>query len=275
MKSFLKLVNFELNRFFKLYFILMGLTIVSQIVGAFIVAIVYMNDAERIIYERQISSSQYIEEYGVFSFFNYFNSGWFLMPIIFCIALLILYVFFIWYRDWLGKNTFIYRLLMLPANRVNIYFAKLTTIMMLVFGLVGLQLLMLPVEVKIIKSLVSEDFQTSFSFNEIHHLPILSWLYPVRFTEFVMMYGIGLILVAVIFTAILFERSYRLKGIFFAIVYGILSFCVFMVPLLLNSFYTNYFYPNELLVLQLVATIIVLGSAIWIANHLLKHKIRV
>ena len=35
-----------------------------------------------------------------------------------------IYVFFIWYRDWLGKYTFAYRLLMLPTTRINIYFAK-------------------------------------------------------------------------------------------------------------------------------------------------------
>lgn len=274
MKCYVKLVNFELNRFFNLYLIVMGLTIVCQMAGAVIISKGYMKRAVQVMYEKQIQSTQYIKEYGAFNFHNYFNSPWFLMPIFFCITLLVLYVFFIWYREWFGKNTFIYRLLMLPTNRVNIYSAKLTTIMMLVLGLVALQLFLLTVEIRVIKSIVSEDFRTSFSFHG-QNLPVLAWLYPMTFTDFLLSYGLGLIFVAIIFTAILFERSYRIKGIFFAIAYGILSFGVVILPITLNAFFTNYFYTNELIVMQLAMGVIVLGSAFWLANHLLKHKIRV
>ena len=45
-------------------------------------------------------------------------------PIALCVVVLIIYVFFIWYRDWLGKNTFIYRLLMLPTARIQCLFSK-------------------------------------------------------------------------------------------------------------------------------------------------------
>jgi len=275
MKNYLKLVNFELSRFFKLYLILIGLTIICQFIGAIIVSKVYMNNADRVIYENQIPMSQYIERYGTFSFDRFVNSGWFVMPIVFCIAMLMIYVFFIWYRDWFGKNTFIYRLLMLPTERVNIYFAKLTAIMLLVLGLITLQILLMPIEIQIINSIVPANFQSYFPFNEIYNLQILDLLYPNTFTEFILIYGIGLIFVAVIFTAILFERSFRLKGIIFAIVYGMISFGVFIAPLLLEGNYTGYFYPLEIFVMLLVTSIIVLGSAIWIANYLLKHKIRV
>ena len=84
-----------------------------------------------------------------------------------------------------------------------------------------------------------------------------------------------LIFVAILFTAILFERSYGLKGIFYSIIYGLLSFGFFIVPLVLNGIYSNYFYTLEIFFMELVTSIIVLGSAIWIANYLLKHKIRV
>jgi len=137
MKNYLQLVNFEINRFFKLYLILIGLTIVSQLSGAMIVSKIYMKNAKQMMAKRQFSMNQYIEEYGTFSFGQFTYSEWFLLPIFFCIAILIIYVFFIWYRDWFGKNTFIYRLLMLPLERITIYFAKLTTIMLLVLGLIA------------------------------------------------------------------------------------------------------------------------------------------
>jgi len=276
MKNYLKLVNFEISRFFKLYLILIGLTFVCQFIGAIIVSKGYMNRADQVMYENQLSVSQYIKEYGTFSFQQFVFSEWFVMPIFFCIAMLMIYVFFIWYRDWFGKNTFIYRLLMLPTERINIYFAKLTTIMLLVLGLIALQLLSISIEIQIANSIVPVDFRTHFPFfDEIYNLAIWGWLYPNTFIEFILIYGVGLIFVAVLFTAILFERSYGLKGIFFSIIYGLLSFGFFIVPLVLNSIYSNYFYTLEIFLMELVTSIIVLGSAIWIANYLLKHKIRV
>ena len=101
---------------------------------------------------------EFIEHYGKMSFLNFSQSAWFLGPIAVCGVTLIIYVFFIWYRDWFGKNTFSYRLLMLPTARINVYLAKATTILLYVLGLVALQLLLLPIEVKY----YSGWFQVSF-----------------------------------------------------------------------------------------------------------------
>jgi len=275
MKRFLKLLNFEVNRFFKLYLTLIGLIIVSQFIGAIVVSKGYMNSADQVMYKNQLSMSQYIKEYGLFSFDRFVWSEWFLLPIFFSIAMLMIYVFFIWYRDWFGKNTFIYRLLMLPTERITIYFSKLTTIMLLVLGLVTLQILLIPIEKQIVNSIIPTDLQSQFSFYDNYSFEMWYWLYPNTLTEFILIYGVGLIFVAVLFTAILIERSYGLKGIFFAIIYGVFSFGVFIAPLLLNGFSSGYFYSLEVFLMELVISIIVLVSAIWIANHLLKYKIRV
>ncbi|MEY9973512.1 hypothetical protein ABH966_003912 [Lysinibacillus sp. RC46] len=275
MKNFFKLLNFEVNRIFKLYLTLIGLIIVSQFIGAIVVSKVYMNDADQVMYKNQLSMSQYIKEYGVSPFHRFIESGWFMMPIFFSIAMLMIYVFFIWYRDWFGKNTFIYRLLMLPTERISIYLAKLTTVMLLVLGLVTLQILLIPIEIQIFNSIIPTDLQSHFSFYDIYSLRMWGWLYPKTLTEFILIYGVGLIFVTVLFTAILIERSYGLKGIFFAIIYGMLSFGVLFVPILVNEFDSGYFYALEVFLMELVMSVIVLSSAIWIANHLLKYKIRV
>ncbi|WP_342532821.1 hypothetical protein MHB40_15180 [Lysinibacillus sp. FSL K6-0057] len=275
MKNYLKLVNFEVNRFFKLYLILIGLTILSQLIGAWIISQTYMKNAKQMMAEKQLSMNQYKEQYGTFSFDQFTDSEWFLLPIFFCIAMLMIYVFFIWYRDWFGKNTFIYRLLMLPTERMVIYFAKLTTIMLLVLGLIALQIVLILMEKQIVNSMIPIDFQSNFSIYSSSTLNMWRWLYPTTFTEFILVYAVGLLFVAVIFTAILIERSYGLKGIFGAIFYGLLSLVVFYAPIFFVNFYTNYFYPLEIFLMVVVASMIVLGSAIWIANHLLKYKIRV
>ncbi len=275
MKSYLKLVHFEVNRFFKFYLILIGLTALSQLIGAIIISQGYMKNAKQVMAEQQFSMNQYIEKYGTFSFYHFKQSEWFLLPIFLCITMLMIYVFFIWYRDWFGKNTFIYRLLMLPTERITIYFAKLTAIMLLVLGLIALQIVFILLEKQIVNSVIPIDFQSNFSIYDENGLEMWSWLYPNTFSDFILIYAVGLLLVTVVFTAILIERSYGFKGILGAILYGLLSLGVFFVPIFLANFYPNYFYPLEIFLLELVACIIVLGSAIWLANHLLKHKIRV
>src|SRR5690625_626041 len=140
MSNYLKLVNFELNRFIKLYMILVGVTIVSQLVGAVLVSRSYLKDVNQAIYEDGMSQSSFIKQFGPFSFNDLGWSLWFIAPIALSIVVLLIYVFFIWYSDWFAKNTFIYRLLKLPTARFNLYLAYSNTIFFIFFGFVSLVL---------------------------------------------------------------------------------------------------------------------------------------
>ena len=187
-----------------------------------------------------------------------------------------IYVFFIWYRDWFGKNTFSYRLLMLPTARIHVYLAKATAILIYVLGLVALQLLLFPVESQVLQWMVPSEFRTDLSVNQITSLHDLRILFPNTSIEFVLYYGGGMVAVFLVFTAILFERSFRIKGIIFGFLYCAASLLVFFAPLLVNEFMlNNYFYPMELFFLELVAGLLVLACAIWIGHFLLRNKIRV
>lgn len=276
MKRYLKLVNFEVNRFLKLYLVLLGITILSQIIGVIVESRAYLNRANEVIYKDLMPKDQFIEQYGTMSFFNITHSPWFMGPVLACGVVLIIYVFFIWYRDWFGKNTFSYRLLMLPTARITIYFAKATTILLFVLGLVALQLLLLPVEIQVLHWMVPSEFRTDFSIYEITNFKNLSKLFPNTFIEFVLYYARGITAVFIVFTVILFERSFRIKGIIYGILYCAASLLIFFAPLLVNAFMlNNYLYPMEQFFLELVAGLVVLACAIWIGHFLLKNKIRV
>ncbi len=276
MSRYLKLVHFEFQRFAKLYLVLIGMTIVLQLTGIIVVSRKYMSDANQLIYKELMPKSQFIEQFGEMSFNKLFQSLWFVGPIMLCIAVLIIYVFFIWYRDWLGKNTFVYRLLMLPTARSNVYLAKATTIFLLVFGLVALQIVLYPVESQVLQWVVPDEFRMDLSLNEIAKLSYLYVLFPDSFIEFVLHYGIGMIAVFVVFTAILFERAYRFIGIFYGVVYSGVSFLIFIAPLLIDGFLLNgYFYPIEIFLLMIVSGLIVLAGAILLGNYLINHKVRV
>jgi hypothetical protein len=276
MNRFLKLVHFEWSRFFKIYLVLIGITILFQNIAIITEAKTYLNRANDLIYKELIPKAQFIEEYGTFSFFEVTNSMWFLGPIALCIAALIIYVFFIWYRDWVGKNTFAYRLLMLPTARMNIYLAKATTILLFVLGLVALQLLLFPVEGLVIQWMVPTEFRSDLSVYEITKLNYLNLFFPSTFLEFVIYYGAGMIAVLTIFNAILFERSFRLKGIFYGILYCAAALFIFLIPILVDAYMIqDYFYPIELFIMEVIVSLLLLAGTLWIGNYLMKNKIRV
>ncbi|WP_010677140.1 hypothetical protein [Bacillus timonensis] len=276
MKRYLKLVDFEFTRFLKLYLVLIGITTVLQLIGVIFESRRYVGRANKMIYEELMSKADFISQFGKMSLVQFSQTVWVLGPIVLCGVTLLIYVFFIWYRDWLGKNTFSYRLLVLPTARLNIYLAKMTTILLFVLGLVAWQLLLLPVERQILQWLVPAEFRMDLRMTEITGAYYMSVIFPRTFSDFILTYGFGLLGICIVFTAILFERSYRLKGIFYGIVYVALSVLVFIAPLLINEFLIgNYFYPNELFYMEVVTSLLTWAGAIWIGNHLINKKIRV
>lgn len=68
MNRYLKLVNFEFIRFLKLYLVLIGLTILSQVIGVIVEAQLYVNRANELIYKEFMPKSEFIESYGPMSF---------------------------------------------------------------------------------------------------------------------------------------------------------------------------------------------------------------
>lgn len=277
MKNYLKLVNFEFNRIAKLFAILLGITFVTQIVGVIVQSRNYLDMANEKIYEEMMSKAQFLESFGQMSFIQIVRSAWFVGPIALCIAGVGFYIFLIWYRDWVGKNTFIYRLLMLPTTRLNIFYAKITNILIMTFGLVAFQLLILPIEMLVMKGIVPNEFRADMGVKEIvTSMPELTIIIPSSVVELILYYGAGLLVVSILFTAILMERSFRWKGIFAGIIYSAVAVVVLISPLLLQEFVLNgFFYPIELLVLEIVMGLIVLAASIWMSGFLLMKKITV
>ncbi len=277
MNRFGKLLNFELKRFVKIYLVLIGITIASQIIGVIAISKSYLKMANEEIYEHGISMTEFIDWNGMMSMVKVIGSIWFMGPIALSVAALIFYIFLIWYRDWFAKNTFIYRLLMIPTSRLNVFLAKATSIMMMVIGLVSVQLLLLPIESRILKMIVPKDFRVDLGVAEIiSHSEYLQIIIPQSFTEFVLYYGLGFMAIMILFTAILFERSYRVKGIFMGIIYSCLAIVVFFLPVFVNeSIAFNLLYPLEILFLEIGMGLIVIAGSILVSGFLLKNSVTV
>jgi len=278
MKNFLKLLNFELNRFMKLFIILLITIAVIQIAGTIILASSYMKRANNAVIQGGMTQHEFIEMYSTFSMMDVIHSLWFMGPIAIGVAALLFYVFFIWYRDWFARNTFIYRLLMLPTSRMNIFFSKATTIMLTVLALVAYQIILLNIEMTITKWIVPKVYRQDLRIVDlVAGSEYLSIVLPRGLAEFVIAYGLGLGFIVVIFTVILFERSYRLKGIIIGLLYAFIAFVLFGLPISLQIllFGNIYLYPMEVLIVQIVMWAIIVGVSLIISRYLLKNKVTV
>lgn len=275
MKNYLKLVNFEINRFMKIYIVLIISTIILQVVGLFFRSQSYLSEADHWIYDNQLPIEEFLGQYGPMSMHKFLNTLWFIGSVALCVVTLLIYVFFIWYRDWLGKNTFIYRLLMLPTNRINIFLSKATSIFIFVLGLIALQLILFPIESLLLTWFVPDELRLDMNLLQIMEYPFMFVLFPKTILEFFINYGIGLIVVFVLFTFVLFERCFRLKGVMIGVVYTALSFVVFISPIFLNILLDHYFYPIELFGFVVFTGLLVITGSILTSYYLLNKKIRV
>ncbi|MEI3604208.1 hypothetical protein SPD48_00770 [Pseudogracilibacillus sp. SE30717A] len=278
MKNFFKLLNFELNRFSKLYFVLLSSIGIIQIIITVLKARAYLTRANNAVLKGGMTQHEFIEMYSKFSMIDVIHSILFAGTLAIGIAAILFYIFFIWYRDWFAKNTFVYRLLTLPTSRMNLFFTKVITIMMSVLGLVTFQLMMLNIEKTIVKWIIPkvyrEDLRIVDMVSASEYLPIIL---PQGIAEFFIAYGLGLGFVVIVFTAILFERSFRLKGIIFGLLYAFISITIFILPITIQLLmYENlYLYPMELLFVQAVTWAVIVAASLLVSRYLLKNKVTV
>lgn len=281
MRAFVKLLNFEINRFSKIYIGLMVLTVAMQLAAVTIGANRWMDSANEAMRVNQWTLEQYHNVTGYIQLnsmmYPTYNGLLYFGSIFLSITVLLIYSCFIWYRDWRGKNTVVYRLLTLPSSRANLYFAKLVTILLFAFGLVALQIILVPLERLIAQSILPAELYRNISvFDYLMYPTVLKVLVPPYFSEFVLYYGLGITGLIVLFTAILMERSYRLKGIGFIVLYLALLTGLASIPYLMGySRYDSYFYPGEILSTCLGLIVIVAGGSLWYSLYLLRKKISV
>lgn len=273
MKNYLKLVNFEFNRFFKVYAVLITITVVVQLSGVIFEGFSYVNFAQEVMQEEMITMNDYAMQYGPLSIYSFIKTGWFLIPIAIAAVTLLIYSLYIWYRDWYGKNTFIYRLLMLPVSRIKIFYAKVTTVFLCVLGLVALQYVLLYLENAILARIVPDSLFMFLPISSLLTYDFLVILYPATFFEFLLYYGAGLLFLFVLFTMILLERSYRLKGIFLAACYGAGAFILLLAPMIIHDGLGGYFFPLELFLIELFLALFIGIVSVLLSQFLLKNKV--
>lgn len=276
MKLFGKQVNFEFMRFLPIYITLLAAVFLIEAAGMIFYAFTVKSDIMESVIKHGLSKEQFLQDNGYVSMVNILPSFIFTLPIIIAVVTIFIYILFIWYRDWLGKNTFIYRLLMLPVKRIQLFFSKGAAILIFVFGLVAYQVAILPALQVILKLIIPVDYRLDLTVQDmIRGFYYLKFLLPENFIDFIINYGFGTAFVILMFTMILIERSYRFRGVIMAAFYGIVTLILVSSPYILQIITKDYFYDNELLWMQFAIAVVLSIMSVFLSNHLLNRKIRV
>lgn len=276
MSDFFKLTHLEVRRF---RYILAGLMVLTAIVQ--LGALVWTVSKElswRETFLLRPENAGFVFPKLTFAWAVGDSEFWFVVSIMASITVLVLYVFFIWYRDWFGRHTFVYRLLMLPTQRRNIYLAKLTAIMLFVFAMLSFQVILLLIENQVFKWIVpSEQYGISRFADAVSANPALDLLLTHRLDQFAFQYAAGIWTVLVLFASILLERSYRRIGILYGILYAAGCAAAVIVPLASLGIDDPgaYLYPGEIVAIVGAIAAILLILSVWLGLRLLKRKISV
>jgi hypothetical protein len=268
---YIKLVLMEINRFRFVLASLFGITAVVQIASLLWTVSREVNKREELAMEQPTMA------------FVPLSSGWavgsiavsIMLSVLLCTFVLLAYALVIWYRDWVGRSAFIYRLLMLPTARRHIYLAKATTVIVLFLAFVSFQFVLLCIHHLIAKLLIpAAMWEPSPIMNVLRSVDASSLLLPHNGQQWLYNYGLGIIAVFVLFTAIMLERCYGRPGILYGVLYAGCCSALIALPIVFQ-YEITLLYPAELIALFIVVCLLVLGLSVWLGMRLIAKKITV
>ena len=272
MKKFISLLSFEMNRFLKFLVPTLLVTAVVQIFLTIFSSLKYNNELEK-----TIAQGEQLEYIPNFSLQDITGNGIYQLSIMLIVLVFVFYSFFIWYREWLGKNTFIYRLLMLPTNRTYLLLTK--SLVFLIGGLLAFsfQFGLYFIELKIAEWLVTDGHYTLLNIHNVQPFYDLvqSLLFPTTLFQFISRYSFAFAALMSLFAGIIIERSFGLKGLIIGASYFIGFFVLYA---LLNSLlYSASFIirPSQEAIIMMVYQFLVIGMSTFISHLLLKNKIKI
>ncbi|WP_396129280.1 hypothetical protein [Exiguobacterium mexicanum] len=267
--NLLKLLGWEVERMTKPYLILITLLVATQFtwLGVFLWS-------ETNMYEemRRTGTPDYVLTFG-----NYIGGVPFILSIGVAVAAMLLYSFWIWYRNFQGRGTFMMRLLLMPQQRMLVFGAKLATMMLMVLGLLSVQWIALKLQyIAFTGWFDSQMIPLSGTFEHaIRSDGALSVMYPASLVNFLIHQVLIVLVILFIFAFVLMERSLWQRTLWAPILAMLILGTLILVPVLTFYFLENRLFMDELMLLILLGLIGWMTAAIWIARRYLTKKLSV
>lgn len=280
MKKFINLLNFEFERFAKFLLPTLAIAAVMQLTSVVRLVFSYNKEAKSIMASGPGTVQSVINDLNTLSMRDLTGSALFNYSLVLLVFVFIFYSFFVWYRDWLGKNTFIYRLLMLPIGRFQIFLSKSLTFLIGGFLVFSVQFGLFFIESALMKQLiVQQEFFVSLNVHDIHPMYdfIFGTIFPNSMIEFLSVYGFSFAALVVLFTAIILERSFGVKGLISGVVYfgAFISAYSFLSGLAYYDFLPFIIKPSQAYLISIAFLFVAVTISMFLSNFLLTRKIKV
>ena len=274
MKKFIRLFDFEMGRFLKFLLPTFLIVAVAQLYSTFSNIIRFNNDVQLAIAQGMDSQSL-----PIFSAHRITESMIFSTSIMGIVLVFVFYSFFIWYREWLGKNAFIYRLLMLPVERIYIFLTKALTFLVGGFLSLAFQFGMYAIVLFISERMVEAERYHAVTIHNIQPAYDLFQhiLFPESGYEFIGVYGFAFAALITLFAAILMERSFNLKGLIAGVFYFAAFFIAYSIVSVINrtDVLPVIITPSQAYFATIAYLFVMITLGTLISRYLLKHKIKV
>ncbi|MCT4782969.1 MULTISPECIES: hypothetical protein [Exiguobacterium] len=267
--NLLKLVGWEVERVTKPYLILISLLVVTQFAW-----LGYFLWSETAFYEemRRTGTPDY-----VLTFSNYIGGTPFILSIGFAVTAMLMYSFWIWYRDFQGRGTFMMRLLMIPQQRMFVFTAKLFTMMLMVLGLFSIQWIVLKIEYIAFTNWfnsqmmpISGSFERAISFDGA-----LAIMFPASLFNFFVHQIVIVLVILFIFTFVLIERSLWQHTIWASVFAGLKLVGILAVPIIGYFFIEKRLIYDETLLFIGGVLVSMFFMTVWMIRHYLTKKLNV
>ncbi|WP_214754250.1 hypothetical protein [Exiguobacterium sp. s16] len=267
--NLLKLIGWEVERMTKPYLILITLLVVVQFgwLGFFLWS-------ETNMYEeiRRTGTPDYI-----LTFANYLGGMAFILSIGVAVTAMIFFSFWIWYRDFQGRGTFMMRLLLMPQQRMLVFGAKLTTMMLMILGLFSVQWIALKLQYIAFSSWFdSQMIPMRGSFEQaIGYDGALSIMYPASIVNFIIHQVLIVIIILFVFTFVLIERSLWQRTMWSSIIAMLMLGTLIVVPMTALFFLENRLFMDEMMLVIGLGLMAWMMAAVWISRRYLMKKLSV
>lgn len=275
MSRILTLYDIEFKRIKKIYFTILGLLTISNLIWFVYNLHSVAKQVQEILNIRggigllKSEESYMIIKNGSLIYSLYILSLFFMvLALIWCLY----YTLLIWYKDFSNKTKVVYTLFTLPYNKFNIFISKLITVVSFIYGVLVTQHILWVLEIFVIKSFTGIDI--SKIIHIINYNNSMSFLFmglPIYPLELFMYYVIGPILaVIVLFTGVLIHKSFDKLGGFLGLSYIAIAGFIYMYISTTSIIFTDELLNNHILYYAIMGVL-----SLTISYRLLNKRIHV
>lgn len=275
MSKILMLYDIEFKRIKKVYFSILGLIIISNLIWFIYNLNLVAKEVQGILNIRgglglfKSEEAYMIIKNGGFMYSLYSLSFFFMiLGLIWCLY----YTLLTWYKDFSSKTTVAYTLFTLPYNKFKIFLSKLLIVLSFIYGVLSTQHILWILEIFIMKSITSINLSEIIYIINYNNLTgFLSMGVSIYPLEILMYYVFSPILaVIVLFTGVLIHKSFDKIGGFLGLFYVVIVIFMYLYISSISMTFTDEILKNHILYYIVMGVL-----SLIISYNLLNKKIHI